>query len=79
MFDYVCKKFVALKLSYALDFLKAMSIGDKIVIFQYGKSAVILLDVNKDKWSEESCELTEDLRAFECVKIPQYLNSLKNE
>ena len=56
-----------------------MSIGNKILIFQHDKASVIFYDVDTDKWSEESCEVTKDLQCFECVKMPQYFNSLKNE
>ena len=78
VFDNVCRKFVALK-PYTFDLNKAMSIGNKIVIFQHCKSSLFLLDVNKYKWTEESFEITKDLRGFECVKMPQYLNSNENE
>ena len=71
-FDNVCKKFVAIKSSYTLNSNKAMSIGNKIVIFQNDKSSVIFYDVDKDEWSEETCEVLEDLKLFSCVKIPSY-------
>ena len=72
VFDNVCKKFVALKSSYILNWNKAMSIGNKIVIFQHNGSSVVCYDVDKDEWSEESCEVTKNLEAFTSVKIPPY-------
>ena len=72
VFDNVCKKFVTLKSSYTLDLNKAISIGNKIIVFQEFSLSVISYDVDKDKWSKESCEVTEYLELFSCVKIPQY-------
>ena len=72
VFDNVCKKFVALKSTYTLSLNKAMSIGNKIVIFQNDESSVVLFDVDKYEWSGESCEVTKNLVEFSCVKIPQY-------
>ena len=72
VFDNVCKKFVALQSSYTLNLNKAMSIGNKIIIFQHRRSSVILFDVDKNEWSEEPCEVTKDLGGFNCVKMPKY-------
>ena len=72
VFDIVCKKFVDFKLPHTLFFIKAMSIRNKMIIFQYNRSSVVCYDVEKDEWSEEICKVTEDLRDFLCVKMAQY-------
>ena len=70
VFDNVCKKFVSLKKPYTLS-NKAMSIGNKIMTFQENKSSVVCYDVDKDEWSEESCDATKDLNDFSLTKIPR--------
>ena len=72
VFDNVCKKFVALKSTYTLSLNKAISIGDKIVIFQHSSTSVICYDVDKDEWFEESCEVTKYYEDFSLTKLPQY-------
>ena len=49
-----------------------MSIGDKILVFEENSSSVTCYDVYKNEWSEESCEVTEDLLDFSCTKLPLY-------
>ena len=73
VFDNINKRFVDLKSSYSFNgVIKAMSIGNKIVLFQSRSSLVLFYDVIKDEWSEESCEVTKDLENFACAKLPWY-------
>ena len=72
IFDNECKKFISLKHPPSLDDNECVTIGNRIVVFQNAKSSVIVYDVDKDKWSEESCELTQDLSNFTCAKLPYY-------
>ena len=73
VFDNASKVFTALKPSPTfIDLNKALSVGNKIVIFQEKKSSVICYDINKDEWSEEPCELTKNLESFSCLKLPLY-------
>ena len=74
VFNSRCKTFVAIKspqTSYLL-LNKAISIGSKIIAFQNTTSLVFCYDVEKEEWSEESCEVTQDLRYFSCVKLPWF-------
>ena len=74
VFDNKSKKFVALKpppVEYD-DLNKAIAIGSKIFAFQNKTTAVLCYDVEHDKWSEESCEVTNHLSRFSCVKFPRY-------
>ena len=51
---------------------KAISIGSKILVFQGNEESILCYDVDKNKWSEESCEVTEDLEEYSCVKLLSY-------
>ena len=72
VFDNVCKKFVSLKQPPCINFNKSVAIGNKIVVFQENRTTILCYDVDKDEWSEESCEVTKDLSNFSCVKLPWY-------
>ena len=72
VFDNVCKKFISLKNQPFIDYSKSVAIENRIVVFQDESSIVICYDVDKDEWSEESCELTKDLEGFSCAKLPLY-------
>ena len=72
VFDNTCKKFVALKKPPSIEWNKCVSIGNKILVFQQFSSSVICYNVDKDEWSEESCQVTKDLKDFCCVKCPLY-------
>ena len=76
VFDNVCKKFVSLKYppytQLYTDFNKSLAVGNKIVVFLDLSPYVVCYDVDKDEWSEEPCELTEDLDGFSCAKLPLY-------
>ena len=72
VFDNVCNKFIALKHQPSITFSKSVSIGNKILIFQENRSSITYYDVDKDEWSEESCEITKHLENFSLTKLPQY-------
>ena len=72
VFDNVCKKFIALKHRPRLSFNKCVPIGNKILIFHEMNSLVVCYDVDKNEWSEESCEVTKFLGDFSFVQIPSY-------
>ena len=74
VYNSYCKKFVAIK-SPQVDHLRlnhAISIGNKIFAFQNVTSSILCYDVDKDEWSEESCEVTNNISLFSCVKLPLY-------
>ena len=77
VFDNVCKKFIILKSPEISCFFlsNACSVGNKIYVFQDSKAEVIVFDTDENKWLEEPCEITRDLRSFYCVKVP-YLRHL---
>ena len=70
LFDNACKKFVAINKPLDICCSKSVAIGNKIVMFQKLCSRVVCYDVDKDEWSEESCEVTKNLEGFSCMKIP---------
>ena len=73
VFDNICKKFITLKSPYGyISLNKAMSIGNIIVLFLNEKSSTNCYDVEKDEWSDKSCEITKYIDDFSCTKIPWY-------
>ena len=71
-FDNVSNKFVSLKHPLSINNNKSVSIGNKILVFKENSSSMLCYNVDKDEWSEESCEATKHLKDFSCVKIPSY-------
>ena len=53
-------------LSYLTE---VISIGTKLSIFG-NKGHVIVYDIDKDEWSEKTCEAIKNLLSFSCVKLP---------
>ena len=72
VFDNTCKKFVSLKPPPSITYNRCLQINNKIVILQYESSSILFFDVDKNEWSEESCEVTKDIYYFHCVKLPWY-------
>ena len=76
VFDSSCKKFVLLKqfpstLTFDLSFVaKTFSIGNKLVTIGHKSSTVLYYDVEKDKWSEETLNITKNKKYFSCTFIP---------
>ena len=67
------KLFVAIKPQPIVLYLnRSISIGSEIIVFQSDDSSVFCYDVDKDEWSEKSCEITQDLDKFSCMKIPWF-------
>ena len=75
VFDSTSKKFVLLKMSpttFKMNYpIEVISIGSKLAVFCSQTNIVLFYDVENDKWSEESCEVTKKLSKFCCVKVPQ--------
>ena len=72
VFDNVCKKFVLLKHPIRFNHNQCVPIGNKIIVFQENRSSIVCYDVDEDKWSEGSSEVTKDLLNFSFTKLPQY-------
>ena len=74
VFDNNCKKFVALKSPPVeqLYLVKAVSIGNKILVYQNNTAITLCYDVDKNEWSEKPCEATKRLGSFFCVNFPRY-------
>ena len=70
VFDDVFEKFVTLKSPFIVPFSKAINIGNKLFVFHDKQPKVICYDADENKWSEEKCEVTNNLASFSCVKIP---------
>ena len=72
MFDKTCKKFVAIKSppTEIVDLNKAISLGSKILVFRDNETIVLCYDVETNEWSEDTCEVAENLEEYACVKLP---------
>ena len=76
VYDSDCKKFVLINKpirSYNSFYrpFEAISIGNKIIVYDYRVKYFSCYDMEKDEWSEEEFELTRNLQYFSCVKVPQ--------
>ena len=47
----------------------AISIGSKIIVFK--TSSFVVFDLDKNRWSEEPFEFTEEFDWSHCIKIPK--------
>ena len=72
VFDNNYKMFVAIKAPIYFDTNNAFSIGNQIVIIGDDVSSILCYDIDNDKWSEETSEVTKHHRNFSSVKIPWY-------
>ena len=50
--------------------VEAVTIGSKIFVFVY-ETNVLIYNLNKDEWSEKSCEATKNIAMFSCAKLPE--------
>ena len=50
----------------------AISMGNKIVVFNRATTPVALYDLNKEQWSEESIEMEDAYDLYGCFKLPQF-------
>ena len=74
VFDNVCKKFISINspefTSFFFGFIRCHSIENKIFVLLDERSKILSYDINKSKWSEESYEVTKNIRLFSSVKVP---------
>ena len=85
VYDSVCKRFTAVKTNLGYNFgynkkfnsfinfqhfRKAINVGSKIFVYRKIKSPIVICyDVEKDEWSEELCEVTENLFDYSIVSM----------
>ena len=70
VYDRVSDKFVDLKCPYTLDFNKALSIENRILIFEDNQPFMVIYDADNEEWSRKSCEATEHLIWYSCLPLP---------
>ena len=76
VYDCFCKTFVLVKspLRCFERFLRhpvvAISIDSKIAVFGESKRNILFL-LGNNEWSEESCEVTNNLSNVYCAKVPE--------
>ena len=68
------KKFVAIKSKLFFQLSnKVINVGNKIYVFSNDYStSVLCYDVEKNEWSEDSCEIINDLVDYSIVNIPSF-------
>ena len=76
VFDSFSNNFTLLKspLPFSPFHIEVIPIGSKLFVFaenQILKTSVLIYDLESECWSEESCEMIEDLAEFFCVKVPK--------
>ena len=75
IYDRLFDKFVEMKPippSFdSFDFVKAISIGGKLQLFENNSKVMATYDVNEDKWSVEPFTATKDDWCDICLKIPK--------
>ena len=72
MFENVCKSFVRFKYQPFFFTNKCVALGNEILVIREYRSSVICYNVDKDEWTEKSCEVTKHLGGFSCAKLPLY-------
>ena len=72
VFDNTSKKFVAVESPRFNRSYTAISIGHKIIILRNAATHLVCYDVDKDKWTAESCEVTRNLEDFFLARLPCY-------
>ena len=74
VFDNALKKFVLLKCPLTIPpEHQVVSMGNKIVMFSYGRPLMICYDVCENYWSKIPLVLTKNLSGFSCVTVPWFL------
>ena len=75
VFDSYSKKFALLHHPfinlYSYYIADVTSIGNKIVLFSNRDGSIFLYDVEKDMWSEKSCDATKNILDFSCASLTQ--------
>ena len=72
VYDDECGKFVEIKIPFDVVPHRQVSVGSRIVVVGNYSESVFAYDVDKGKWSEEKCEVTEDLHKCSIAKLPWY-------
>ena len=74
VYDSINKMFVALKSPLERDFYfdSVISIGTKIVMFPDGTTSVKFYDVDSNEWTEEPCDVKNNIQNLSCVKVPWF-------
>ena len=72
VYDSTCNRFIALKSNLLIDLQlsnKVIKVGNKIFVFR-NDSSVLFYDVEKNKWSLDLCEVSENFQDCSIVNIP---------
>ena len=73
VFDKISNKFVKLETPDFFSYrVKCNLVRSKILVFQNGTHVVLCYDVDKNEWSQESCEATKNIYRYSTVKEPIY-------
>ena len=78
VYDSCSKKFSlinSLKTNFKFNFENstgAVSMGSKIIVFDFNTSFVACYDKNKEQWSEQLIEMDGRYNFYGCVKLPQF-------
>ena len=72
VFDNYSKRSVALRSPTITRFNKAVSIKNKIFVFENFKSNMLIYDVDDEVWSKEKFEETNKVYQYDCVKLTLY-------
>ena len=72
VFDQTSNNFVSFESPKVIRLNSAIPIGNKILVIDDMKSSIFCYDVDKDEWSEEPCNVSNELRDFSSVKVPWY-------
>ena len=72
VYDNFCKKFVVFNSPtfFGGIYYKSITFDRKIVVFKNNSTFVSIYDVDKNEWSEEHFKDTNNIRNFNCLKIP---------
>ena len=71
LFENSYNQFVCLKSPFnSYNCSNVVSISSKIVIFEENTSKIVYYDVDKCKWSEDLCEVTDQIFGFSCIRVP---------
>ena len=66
VFDNICKNFISIKSPkfISISIISAFSIENKIYAFQDLSSKIHSYDINRNEWSEDSCEVIKNTYHF---------------
>ena len=73
VYDKTSNIFVTLKTPSFLSYrVKSVSVGSKMFVLQNNTQIVLCYHADKDEWSKEFCEATENISYYSAVKMPSY-------